>query len=222
MRYDDRAPRVFCLSMQRTGTTSVGRFFRDMGFQWAGWPADEKNGWSSSWNDGDYEAIFASEDFRAANAFEDSPWWSPGFYRVLFHRFPNARFVLFERDPDAWFRSMVSHSGGDVIGDTEGHCRVFRRELEYFELLTSGTFDREAENRVSGPKTMKLAGHEAHYKALYRLHGLDVRDFFARVRPEVLFATRLEEPDKWQTLGAFLNVRVPDGYDAHENPSPTA
>ena len=37
---DDEADRVFCISMQRTGTTSVGRFFRDFGFRWAGWPAD--------------------------------------------------------------------------------------------------------------------------------------------------------------------------------------
>lgn len=33
---------VFCISMQRTGTTSVGKFFQDFGFNWAGWPMDKK------------------------------------------------------------------------------------------------------------------------------------------------------------------------------------
>src|SRR5690349_11662948 len=84
--HDDDADRVFCLSMQRTGTTSTGRFFRDVGYAWAGWPADERNQWSQAWYRGDFEAIFSSPEFRAANAFEDSPWFLPDFYKVLFHR----------------------------------------------------------------------------------------------------------------------------------------
>ena len=106
-----KADKVFCVSMQRNGTTSVGSFFRDFGYRRAGWPADEKNNWSESWYEGHYERIFSSIDFRAANAFEDSPWWLPGFYKILFHRFPNSKFILFTRDPDLWFESMVKHSG---------------------------------------------------------------------------------------------------------------
>jgi hypothetical protein len=123
--------------MQRTGTTSVGKFFRDFGFRWAGWPADEKNDWSGAWYEGDYNRIFSSRDFRAANAFEDSPWFIPDFYKVLFQRFPNAKFILFTRDPDAWFESMVKHSGGNIIGRSKIHCKVYRREQEYFDLLHS-------------------------------------------------------------------------------------
>ena len=93
--------------MQRTGTTSVGKFFRDTGFRCAGWPADMKNGWSDAWYDGDFEKIFSSLDFRAANAFEDSPWFMPGFYKILFHRFPDSRFILFHQRP----RCLVSVNG---------------------------------------------------------------------------------------------------------------
>lgn len=45
----NRTPKVFCISMQRTGTTSVERFLEDFGFQCAGWPEDERNGWSGAW-----------------------------------------------------------------------------------------------------------------------------------------------------------------------------
>jgi hypothetical protein len=69
----NKRKKVFCISMQRTGTTSVGKFFRDFGFRWAGWPADEKNDWSMSCYEGDCEVIFRSEDFIKADAFEDSP-----------------------------------------------------------------------------------------------------------------------------------------------------
>ena len=217
--FDDDAERVFCLSMQRTGTTSVGRFFRDVGYAWAGWPADEKNDWSAAWYRGGFEAILSSADFRAANAFEDSPWFAPDFYKVLFHRFPRARFVLFTRDPDAWFGSMLRHSGGNVIGRTRIHCKVYRRELEYLELLHNGAIDEATENELYAPKTMKLAGRAEHYKAIYRLHNLEVQEFFREHRPEALHVGALEDPGKWRKLAAFLGIEIPDGYDSHENRS---
>ena len=205
--------------MQRNGTTSVGRFFRDFGYQWAGWPADAKNDWSSSYYDGDFEKIFTSKDFLAANSFEDSPWWLPDFYKILFHRFPHSKFVLFSRDPDRWFSSMVKHSGGNVIGKTKNHCKIYRREREYFELLNSDDFDEERENESLSEKTMKLAGHEDHYKALYHLHNAEVQDFFRRHSPESLHVGKLEDGDKWMKLGKFLGVEVPKNYDPRENVS---
>lgn len=217
--FDDQAERVFCVSMQRTGTTSVGKFFRDFGFRWAGWPADEKNMWSWAWYEGDLEKIFASPDFRSANAFEDSPWHLPDFYKILFHRFPRSKFILFIRDPDSWFQSMLRHSGGDIIGSTKGHCKTYRRELEYYELLDSGEFDEETENQTHSPKTMKLTGHGEHYKKVYRLHNTEVQDFFRRHAPEALHVGRLEDSDKWKKLGEFLGVEVPDDYVCHENAS---
>jgi hypothetical protein len=218
-KHHGKADKVFCLSMQRTGTTSVGRFFRDFDFRWAGWPADEKNDWSGSWFEGDYEAIFSSLDFRRSNAFEDSPWFLPGFYKILFHRFPQAKFILFTRDPDAWFQSMVKHSGGNILGRSRIHCKIYRRELEYFELLQSGKIDEESENQIHSEKVMKLAGHGEHYKDIYRLHNLEVQDFFRRRAPAALHVGSLEDPDMWQKLGKFLGVEVPDGYQSHENAS---
>jgi len=209
--------RVFCISMQRTGTTSVGKFFQDFDYRWGGWPADKKNSWSRSWYDGDYEKIFSSIDFRATNAFEDSPWWLPGFYKILFHRFPRSKFVLFTRDPDLWFASMVKHSAGNVIGNSKFHCKVYRREME---LLKAGAFDEELEGRIHSEKPMKLIGHENHYKEIYQLHNAEVQDFFQRHSPESLHVGRLEDPDKWTKLGKFLGVEVPEDYDPRENVSP--
>lgn len=212
-------PKVFCISMQRTGTTSVGKFFRDFGYRWAGWPADEKNDWSGSWYEGDYEKIFSSVDFRIANAFEDSPWWLPGFYKILFHRFPKSKFILFTRDPDAWFQSMVKHSRGNIIGRSRGHCKVYRRELEYFELLHYGEIDENIENQIHSEKTLKLASYAEHYKDIYRLHNMEVQDFFRRHAPGSLHIGQLEDPDKWKKLGEFLGVEVPQGYNCHEGAS---
>jgi len=208
--------KVFCISMQRCGTTSVGKFFVDFGFRWAGWPADEKNGWSASWYDGDFEAIFSSPDFAWANAFEDSPWWLPDFYKVLFHRFPRSRFVLFTRDADAWFRSMVDHSGGDALGDNRVHAKIYRRELEFFDAVRAGRIDDPA---GPGHRMMTIEGHAEQYANALRLHALEVEDFFRRHAPERLHLGRLEDPGKWTKLGAFLGLDVPDDYESHANAS---
>ena len=217
--FDDQAERFFCISMQRTGTTSVGKFFRDFGFRWAGWPADKKNNWSGSWYEAAYEDIFGSQDFREANAFEDSPWFCPDFYKVLFHRFPNSKFILFTRDRDAWFQSMVNHSNGNVIGGARGHSKVYRRELEYFDLLHSGAIDEKVENELRSEKKMKITGHAEQYNEVYRLHNTEVQDFFRRHAPEALHVGTLEDPDKWKKLGKYLGIEVPDNYSSHENQS---
>ena len=208
--------------MQRTGTTSVGKFLRDFGYRTAGWNEDYQNDWSGHWYDGEYEEIFSSVDFRTANAFEDSPWWMPGFYRVVFNRFPSSKFILFTRNPDAWFRSMLSHSNGNIIGGSQVHCRIYRRELEYYDLLKTGQIVEHTDNQVYSKKTMKITvEHAEHYKAAYRLHNEEVQDFFARNSPISLHVGELEDPDKWEKLGRFLGFEIPPGYDSHENATPS-
>lgn len=208
--------------MQRTGTTSVGKFFRDFGLRWAGWNADFDNGWSGSWYECNYEKIFSSVDFKIANAYEDSPWFLPGFYKILYSRFQGAKFILFTRDPDAWFASMIKHSAGNVLGNSRIHCKVYRRELEYFDLLHSGNIDEQVENQFFSEKKLKLINCAEHYKEIYRLHNTEVVDFFHRHSPESLHVGSLEDPNKWQKLGDFLGVKVPSNYACHENKSTSA
>lgn len=134
---DRRRKKVFCISMQRTGTISTGKFFSDYGYRWTGWLTSSINNWDEAWYKGDFEQILLSKDFMMANAYEDSPWWAPGFFKILYHRFPKSKFILFERDPQSWFESMIKHSGDNIIGRSRDHCKVYRRELEYFELVNS-------------------------------------------------------------------------------------
>ena len=205
--------------MQRTGTTSTGKFFRDLGLKSAGWNEDKKNNWSGAFHDGDLESIFASDDFLKSDAFEDSPWFGSNLYRVLYHRFPGSKFILLERDPDAWLRSMVSHSGGSILGRSRTHCRIYRRELEYYSLLNSEDFDETIENTIGSQKKMKILDCPGQYKEIYKLHSIEVKDFFARLDPSALFVGRLEDPEKWKKLGTFLNKTVPSEYNSHENAS---
>jgi hypothetical protein len=217
--------KIFCISMQRSGTTSVGQFFQDHSIPWAGWPADRDNNWSRAIHEGDLEAVFNCQDFRLARGFEDSPWFMPGLFKILYHRFPGAKFILLTRDPGAWFASMLSHSDGCILGRHKTHASLYRRELEYYQLIDSGDLkglDPLPDSRAVSLKDrekMTLIGQDDHYKALYQLHTREVKDFFDRNSPDALFCGSLDDPEKWVKIGEFLGINVDPTYDAHTNKS---
>ena len=190
-----KSPKIFCISMQRSGTTSVGRFFQDHDIPWAGWPADRDNNWSRAIHEGDFEAVFSSRDFKHA------------------------------RDPDAWFSSMLSHSEQTILGSHKIHASLYRREIEYYKLLDGGDLDGldplpDSRNTTKEDREkMTLSGWDEHYKALYQLYTREVKDFFSRNDPETLFHGSLEDPDKWVKIGSFLGISVNPEYDSHENRS---
>jgi hypothetical protein len=193
-------PRVFCLSMQRSGTTSVGDWLEAHGFRRAGWPLSFRMGWTRAWMNDDYEAIFSCPEFLQRDAFEDDPWWCPGFHRVLAARFPEAKFVLLTRDPGLWFQSLCHHSGGLNPGQTDIHARIFGRTSELEAMIASRPdLDPTAFNLLS------ITEHADHYQAVYRRHVADVRSSFATM-PQQLFTGELDSPSTFDELCRFLGV----------------
>lgn len=209
--------KIFCISMQRTGTTSVGGFFKHFNYNTLGWTPCVKNNWHKYWYNGNYEAIFSSRDFRTGQVFEDSPWWHPEFYKVLFHRFPQSKFILFTRDPDKWFASMLSHSSGKVLGNPKRHCKIYRREWDYYAQLQKNSDPVKSSN--DSLEDMGLAGKEQHYKELFLLHNKEVVEFFNKFSPDSLFTCKLEDPKKWLKLGQFFGIDVPEDFEVHMNKS---
>ncbi len=212
-----RSKKIFCISMQRTGTTSVGGFFKQFDYHTMGWPQCVKNNWHLHWYNGDYEAIFSSLDFKRGQVFEDSPWWHPEFYKMLFHRFPHSKFILFTRDPDKWFASMVSHSSGNVLGNPGRHCKIYRREWDYYSQFENDSISSQSKNRDI--EEIQLAGKEQHYKEIYKLHNKEVVDFFNKFSPNSLFTCKLEDHQKWIKLGQFAGIDVPADFKIHMNKS---
>jgi hypothetical protein len=212
-----RSPLVFCIGIQRTGTTSFGDFCQEtLRLKRRGYEMSSLNDWTRHWMNGDYERIFASADFRTGEVFEDDPWWCPQFYEVLAARFPQAKFVLITRDQDKWFKSLTTHSGGRSLGDTDIHARVYKREREFEALKSSG-----ASRRRIGWQGLELAGHEEHYKACYQEHTDNVLAFFAKEPADRFLHIELEDPDKWRKVAKFLGYADRPYADTHSNWSVT-
>ena len=103
------APKVFCLGMHKTGTTSLLHSFLRLGIRTcdglAGASQAERLDFARADNKFNYlQALIAQ-----FQAFEDVPW--PLFYKELYELYPEARFILTTRDPQLWIHSCVSHFG---------------------------------------------------------------------------------------------------------------
>ena len=209
------ARKIFCISFQRTGTTSTGNFFKDFNRKVATYHTAKKNSWTLSWFKGDFEAIFNSKDFKSNEIFEDDPWWCADFYKVLFHRFPDSKFILLERDPDKWFDSMVSHSNGKVLGNTHMHANLYNREKEFY--LTD-----DANGQYTGliDNMLPLSeNNREHYKSVYTNRNREVDVFFDKFGKNRLFKGELTDPNIWYEIGRFFDIEVPESYMSHKNAS---
>lgn len=192
--------RVFCVSMQRSGTTSVGDWLEAHGLVRAGSPTSVRLAWSRSWLEGRHEEIFAAAEFQRAEILEDDPWWCPGFHRLLARRFPDAKFILLTRDPDDWFESMCLHSGGMNPGWTDIHARIYGREAELRELLR-----RRPGTDPAAAGLLSIVEHADLYKRAYERHTADVLAGFASA-PERLFHGRLEDAGSFSGICEFLGL----------------
>lgn len=210
--------KVFCISMQRNGTTSCGDFLADFGFRVARDRDAWINNWSWKWVQNDFQGIFSSIAFRSFQAYEDGPWWMPKAYEVLHQRFPSARFILFFRDGDEWFDSMVRHSAGKTPGNTYRHCLVYRRLPEYYDRLQRDPGFSPTANEVDNLLELDDSMRE-HYKEVYSEYNRDVRAYFSKNAPDKLFVASLASASKWRDLGAFLQLDVTRDYDVHANRS---
>ena len=95
--------KVFCIGFHKTGTTSLARALRQLGYSVTG-PNGTK--------DPDIGRTAEQMIYRLAeqfDAFQDNPW--PMFYKELDQKFPGSKFILTLRPSEAWIRSQVRHFG---------------------------------------------------------------------------------------------------------------
>lgn len=198
--------KIFCLSMQRSGTSSVGDFLEQWGLKRMGHQLSRANDWSRHWYNGNYEAIFSSELFREHEVYEDDPFWFPDFFKCVYHRVPDSRFILLYRDSDSWFKSMVRHSYGFTLGQTEIHAKIYRREEE-LQWLARNIPDFKARM----PKLMVLYDKAAHYKAAYERHIAEIEAFFVGPRASSVYMAKLGDPDAWPGMKEWLGLPDKEG-----------
>ena len=208
--------KVFCISLQRNGTTSVGKFLRDHGYLVAG-HGEASRKWAHNWKEGKINKILKSIEFNSYQAFEDNICFMPYFYRILFHKYPNSKFILFYRDENEWFDSMIRHSNGKTLGNTYLHSMLYNRLGDFYKI-----YDENEKVEIFSTKVdnlLDLKKNKNHYTKFYKIYNRDIIEYFNHFGKDRLMHCSLEDEYKWVKLGAFLNVKVEDGYNPHENKS---
>ena len=112
-------PKVFGLGLSRTGTTSLNRALRSLGYDCHGYdPALLK-----AWKAGDVASLFLVTD--RYNGFEDWPY--PLAFREIMDRYgASARYILTTRSsPETWLASYMAHA------DRKGPDTAVYRRMAY-------------------------------------------------------------------------------------------
>jgi len=178
--------KLFCLGLPKTGLPSISAAFEQLGYRVCGSPnriygrniEEIKEGfWRRA------ERIVPRYDI-----FVDVPWCS--VYSELAREYPNARFILTERDPDAWLESFDRH----LLGSESA--------------LHRWTFGEVIKSRD---------GQEL--KRFYETHVTSVCAFFERDGCHKFARLNIYEGDGWAQIGELLDVDPPKTEFPRENPA---
>jgi len=136
----------------------------------------------------DFEKLF--EGYQAS-----VDWPSCNFWREQMAAYPDAKVILSERDPEAWYASIMKtiypmsvsmreHAGEDPLWQ--------RRSEMVFELIWDGLFDGRLDDKD-------------HVIGVYLAHNQQVKDEVPADRLLVF-----DSKFGWEPLCEFLDVPVPD------------
>jgi hypothetical protein len=180
--------KVFCVGLNKTGTSSLGRAFQMLGLVPIAAPSNRDPAAA-----GLARAILDAGDYRPALdyardfvSFEDRPWNVGEIHRRLDAEFPGSRFVLTVRDKARWWSSVRSWL------ELKSQMRsTYLRHLGASELSEEAF--RAAAERYE-------AGVREHFEGRSSLLVMD-----------------LEAGDGWEKLCAFLELPVPECPFPHVN-----
>jgi len=154
--------KVFGVGFHKTGTSSLGRALRRLGYRVCGPVGVSRNDISS------VAKRLAFEKIEEYDAFQDNPW--PVLYKELDEHCEKSKFILTIREREEWIESIVSHFGGTSTpmrkwiygeGDPLGNEKIYLDEYrshnkkvkEYFQgrpgdLLTLRVTDGEGWDKL--------------------------------------------------------------------------
>lgn len=171
--------KVFCIGFQKTGTSSIGKALKILGYQVHKGFRFNRPGKVQIPEPVTREKLadVALPITKGYNAFEDNPWCL--LFRELDAAYPNSKFILTRRETQSWSDSFTRH----FIHDTNPTLR----------------FIYGCDSALERPRS--------HFASIYEAHNAAVLEYF-RDRPSDLLVFDLESAN-WDDLCAFLGRRRP-------------
>lgn len=205
-------PKIFCIGRNKTGTTSLARAFRELGFTVGDQRRAEILYDTCFWR-GDFAPIL--DYCRSAQVFQDVPFSVGETFKHLDDGFTDAKFILSIREsPEVWYESLIRfHSR--VFGDG---CLPSAIQLKAAEYVRHGwAYDNF--KRHYGTPDDNLYDRDTLI-ANYITYNRSVIHHFAE-RPGKLLVIDLSSSDSWSAFREFLGLSTPRiSHFPHENRTP--
>jgi len=184
------SPKIFCIGLNKTGTTTMQACFLALGLSPVASPGQPNRRTQARL----FKNIMYRGNYRPAlryarryRSFEDRPWNVWDMYQHLDRTFPDSRFILTTRDPDDWWRAVsrwLTHEKPHLVD-------------RYMHHLKAPAFEEQA----------FIDGFEAY--------NADVRRYFGSRDDFLVFDVCAG--GEWKPLCTFLHLPVPDVPFPHRN-----
>ena len=184
--------KIFCIGLNKTGTTSFGDALQNIGLKRLGWRGTLCANLFLRWYEQKREPFI--EAARKYDVMEDLPW--PLVYDWMEQTFHGAKFVLTTREStEVWLKSIQAHI---LRHDSRPYGRFYGHRMIY------GSYDPLADATI--------------WAARYEHHNASVRKYFS-TKPGKLLDLVVGNGDEGEKLAAFLGYDKPIVFP-HSNKRP--
>ena len=160
--------KVFCVGWLKTGTTSMGFAIKNLGFVHLSY---EQYIWRNWYQNGKIDKLMNYA--KHYESFDDLPWNKPEIFQHINKCFPNSKYILTLREPEAWFDSLVRfnkklNKKTDFNKEAEiqkyiEHNNFYRLNVPKENLLEFDIFKGEKMEKLATFLEVELPSHELKF-----------------------------------------------------------
>ncbi len=198
MLFKNKKPKVFCIGLNKTGTTTLEKILKDFNYKLG----DQRNGelLFKDWYKRDFSSVIKLA--KSAEAFQDAPFSFPFTFIALDQNFPNAKFILSVRDsPEQWYKSLLKfHSklwADGINPPTTEHLKNAKYRYKGFAYESSKVIFNTPDEDIYKKEIL------IDY---YNNHNYQVMEYF-RSRPEKLLVINVSNDNDYLRLCDFLKKK---------------
>lgn len=187
-------PKVFGIGLSKTGTTSLAKALRILGYDAKSWAWD---GTIIDWPE--FYRLEAATDTPCAAQFES-----------LYHTFENSKFIHTTRDLDSWNRSVKHHFREQYGIEAPSEFKEMWKDEDFW------SWERKNCVRFMKVHDNLYSGHE-NWKSAYETFHKRVRKFFRKNQKSRYIKIDVTKKDGWEEICSFLGENIPEDKFPHIN-----
>lgn len=191
--------KIFCIGLNKTGTTSLKHLFEKEGIKVANQSDFEKMTAKFYKNPDSILKIIDKVNPNITTFFQDIPFAIPGFWKLLVDRYPDSKFILSVRDSaEQYYNSLVNFhtkSWGNVFDPN------ILKKIKYVQPGFSYTFMVD----ILGCPPEDPYNKE-YLTRMYDRHQFEIEDFFRNNLHNQFIKINLANEDDFVGLNNFLGL----------------